>query len=74
MKRKIWVIGGSIGAGVILILVAFTAIVNAQATKDVNRTTNNFLYKKLDVGSFLDILLSIILGLFYWWSITHPPS
>jgi len=39
MKRSI-IVGGSVGAGVLLILMAFPTIVNAQATKTDGLKTN----------------------------------
>jgi len=49
MKRSL-VIGGSVGAGVLLILMAFPAVVNAQATKttikEMMSSTSNSLSKK----------------------------
>ena len=69
MKRKMWVVGGSVGAGVLLILMAFTSIVNAQTTKmtfndTYQITKNDLLIKKINTENntnLIEYLLAFLL-------------
>jgi len=42
MKKRIWVVGGSIGAGVILVLAILSTVVSAQIVKTDEKKVNIF--------------------------------
>ena len=76
MKGRILVFG-SIIAVVLLVLVSSTSVVSSNLLKTENKTSsldkfNIILETPLD--RILQALFAFILGFFYWWSITHPPS
>ena len=46
MKKRIWVVGGSMGAGVILVLAMLSTVVSAQTVKSTEVRTNIAQYFK----------------------------
>jgi len=81
MGRRIWLVGGSIGAGVILILMAFTSVVNAQTTASNKKTvTSNLIDSKnfkekqkilssilSEPGRLIQILFTYLEGFIIWF-------
>ncbi|MCX6665702.1 MAG: hypothetical protein NT038_06555 [Euryarchaeota archaeon] len=77
MKRKMWVIGGSVGAGVLLVLAMLPTVVSAQTTKmtinDMYQTIKNELLikKKNDlknagrIGFLLALLIDMLAPIIY---------
>lgn len=58
MKRSIMV-GGSVGAGIILILVAFTSVVNAQTTKTTINDMISEVQEKKSINERIQLLQEI---------------
>ncbi len=80
MKKTIMMVGG-MGAGVLMILVAFTSVVNAQSTTSIKKIIDSkvihinekqklLLSPNLYPGYWLDILFTIIVGFIYWFYAT----
>ena len=64
MKRRIWVVGGSMGAGILLVLAMFPTVVSAQTMNLNERQTDIFQHLKEKMkdtdwkpGDILDIKL-----------------
>ena len=90
MKKKTWVIGGSVGAVVLLVLAMFPAIVSAHTTMSIGdiidseiiggekvNEQNNIFYKLCDWWPndyWLHVLWLFLLRLILWFSFNHPPS
>lgn len=74
MKKKL-VVGGSVGAVVILILAAFPAVASAQTIK--TNAINKIFFEKpknMNLGDYpgywLETLIFIFIRLFIWFSMT----
>jgi predicted alpha/beta-fold hydrolase len=87
MNRRIWVVGGSIGAVVLLLLLSFQSV----AASNVHQQTINEKYNlirdyvhtlsslnpKFDIFKIWDVLtyiFHVFLSLILWFSFRHPPS
>jgi len=83
--KRIVVIGGSVGAVVLLVTSMFPTVVGAQTTRSIEKSINSdiivgeiFSKQKciLDYppGWWLGVLWDFLLSLILWFSFNHPPS
>ena len=81
IMKRIFVVGGSMVVGIILVLAMLTTSVSAQTVKSdevqanifqniKNKISNNIWFP----GEFLGILLYILIVLIVQFSLNHPPS
>ncbi|MCX6665038.1 MAG: hypothetical protein NT038_03100 [Euryarchaeota archaeon] len=86
MKKRTWIVGGSVGAGILLVLMSFNSVVasnvNIQSINKEKKTVesskifNNF-YKNIfgyPPGWFLGVLFAYLISWFLLFSFNHPPS
>jgi hypothetical protein len=79
MKKRIWVVGGSIGAVALLVLAMFPTIVGAQTVKPNESQVNIFQHIKNKIadrlwipGELLAILFDILISFILWISVNWP--
>jgi len=67
MKKRIWVVGGSFGAGVILVLAMLAPVIGAQTVKINEKRINVFQQIKQKIENILwqpgDLLAVILLAI-----------
>lgn len=77
MGRRIWLVGGSIGTGVLLILAFFPAVVSAHTTTSIKKIIESKSFSSLgkqklksflywEPGDFIGLLFTLFAGFLYW--------